>query len=58
MIKWIILLSVAIILWIVEYRQESNDIRSEFDLPEIELVPFWNRLRKEEKGNEKKPAEK
>lgn len=58
MIKWIILLSVAIILWIVEYRQELNDIRSEFDLPEIELVPFWNRLRKEEKGNEKKPAEK
>lgn len=54
----LLLLLVCVLLWFAEYRQELNDIRSEFDLPEIELVPFWNRLRKEEKGNEKKPAEK
>lgn len=56
MIRWIILLVAAAMLWIAEYRQELNDIRSEFDLPEIELVPKWNKLRKEEKENEKKPA--
>lgn len=37
MIKWILLLIAAVLLWIHEYRQEQNDIRAEFGLPEITL---------------------
>ena len=37
MIKWILLLTAAVLLWIHEYKQEMNDIRAEFGLPEITL---------------------
>jgi hypothetical protein len=38
MIKWILLLTAAVLLWIHEYRQEMNDIRAEFNLPPIKLL--------------------
>lgn len=38
MIKWILLLTAAVLLWIHEYRQEMNDIRSEFGLAPIKLL--------------------
>lgn len=38
MIKWILLLTAAVLLWIHEYRQEMNDIRAEFGLPPIKLL--------------------
>lgn len=48
MIKWILLLTVAVLLWIHEYRQEQNDIRAEFGLPEITLL---KRKRKDDGEN-------
>ena len=38
MIKWILLLTAAVLLWMLEYKQEMNDIRSEFGLPPIKLL--------------------
>ena len=38
MIKWSILLTLAIILWIFEFRNELNDIRAEFGLSPIKLL--------------------
>ena len=31
MIRWILLLAVAVLLWIAEYKSELNDICSEFE---------------------------
>lgn len=45
MIKWILLLTAAVLLWMHEYRQEMNDIRAEFGLPPIKL------LRKDDEEN-------
>lgn len=36
MIKWTVLLAVALMLWIAEMRQELNDINSEFVQPKKE----------------------
>ena len=33
MIKWTVLLAVALMLWIAEMRQELNDINSEYKQP-------------------------
>lgn len=49
MIKWILLLTAAVLLWIHEYKREQNDIRAEFGLPEITL--FTNRKRKDDGEN-------
>ena len=38
MIKWILLLTAAVLLWIHEYRQEMNDIGAEFGLPPVKLL--------------------
>lgn len=38
MIKWILLLIAAALLWMLEYRQEMNDIRAEFGLSPIKLL--------------------
>ena len=38
MIKWILLLTAAVLLWIHEYKQEQNDIRAEFGLSPIKLL--------------------
>lgn len=51
MIKWILLLTAAVLLWIHEYRQEQNDIRAEFGLPEISMF-----AKRKDGGNEKKSA--
>ena len=38
MIKWILLLTAAVLLWMLEYKQEMNDIRAEFGLPPVKLL--------------------
>lgn len=36
MIKWTVIIAVALMLWIAEYKQELNDIMSEMKLPKGE----------------------
>ena len=36
--RWTLLLMASVLLWIHEYRQEMNDIRSEFGLPPIKIL--------------------
>lgn len=38
MIKWILLLTVAVLLWMLEYKQEMNDIRAESGLSPVKLL--------------------